>query len=113
MSVAVTAGTTTVAGATVVEARALHRLALGIVRDVAGVGAGDASVDLADSRGDLRVSVAVPVVLGSRGGGPVAVRADAVRDAVVRGMRELAARRVGAVDVRFTGVRREGERRVA
>ena len=60
MSVAVTDGPTTVAGATVVEARALHRLALGIVRDVAGVGAGDASVDRADSRGDLRVSVAVP-----------------------------------------------------
>ena len=113
MSVAQTDGPTTVAGATVVEARALQRLALGIVRDAARVGAGDVSVQLADRRGDLRVSVEVPVVLGRRGGDPVSVRADAVRDAVVRGMRDLAARRVGAVDVRFAGVRREIGRRVA
>ncbi|WP_431867021.1 hypothetical protein [Microbacterium paraoxydans] len=113
MSVAVTDGPTTVAGATVVEARALHRLAVGIVRDVVRVGAGDVSVQLADRRGDLRVSVEVPVVRGRRGADTVGARADAVRDAVVGGMRDLAARRVGAVDVRFTGVRREDGRRVA
>ncbi|MEZ7754214.1 hypothetical protein O5Y58_01750 [Microbacterium paraoxydans] len=113
MSVAVTDGPTTVAGATVVEARALHRLAVGIVRDAMRVGAGDVSVQLADRHGDLRVSVEVPVVRSRQGTDPVSARADAVRDAVVRGMRDLAARHVGAVDVRFAGVRRETERRVA
>ncbi|WP_336501652.1 hypothetical protein [Microbacterium paraoxydans] len=113
MSVVQTDGPAAVAGATVVEARALHRLALGIVRDAALVCADDVSVQLADRRGDLRVSVEVPVVLGRLGSDPVSVRADAVRDAVVRGMRDLAARRVGAVDVRFAGVRREIGRRVA
>ncbi|WP_336643242.1 hypothetical protein [Microbacterium sp. MMO-113] len=112
MSVMQTGGPTTVAGATVVEARALHRLAVGIVRDATRVGAGDVSVQLADRRGDLRVSVEVPVVLARQGTDPVSARADAVRDAVVQGMRDLAARRVGAVDVRFRGVRREMQRRV-
>ncbi|WP_149084545.1 MULTISPECIES: hypothetical protein [Microbacterium] len=113
MSAAPTGGSTAVAGATVVEARALHRLTTGIVQDAARVGADDVSVELTDRRGDLRVSVVVPVLLGNRGDGDVRVRADAVRDAVMRGMRELAARRVAAVDVRFAGVRRESERRVA
>lgn len=112
MSVMQTDGPTTVAGATVVEARALHRLAVGIVRDATRVGAGDVSVQLADRRGDLRVSVEVPVVLTRQGTDPVSARADAVRDAVVQGMRDLAARRVGVVDVRFRGVRREMQRRV-
>lgn len=112
MSVMQTGGPKTVAGATVVEARALHRLAVGIVRDATRVGAGDVSVQLADRRGDLRVSVEVPVVLARQGTDPVSARADAVRDAVVQGMRDLAARRVGAVDVRFRGVRREMQRRV-
>lgn len=112
MSVMQTGGPTTVAGATVVEARALHRLAVGIVRDATRVGAGDVSVQLADRRGDLRVSVEVPVVLTRQGTEPVSARADALRDAVVQGMRDLAGRRVGAVDVRFRGVRREMQRRV-
>ncbi|MEE6389016.1 hypothetical protein V3G71_09230 [Microbacterium paraoxydans] len=112
MSVMQTDGPTTVAGATVVEARALHRLAVGIVRDVVRVGTEGVSVQLADRRGDLQVSVVVPVVRGRQGDDTVSARADAVRDAVVGGLRDLAARRVGAVDVRFHGVRRELQRRV-
>lgn len=102
-----------VAGSTIVEARALQRLALGLVRDAAAVDARDVSVELTDHHGDLRVAVVVPVVRGRGHDDPVAVRGDALREAVVNGMRDLAARRVGAVDVRFAGLRREPERRVA
>lgn len=107
------ATSTTVAGATVVEARALHRLTLGIVRDTAGVELDDVSVTLGDRRGDLRVSVSVPVVLTSGGSDTLAERGEVLRDTLTRRLGELASRRVGAVDVRFAGVRRARERRVA
>lgn len=113
MSIGRAPASTVVAGATAVDARALQRLAHGLVRDAAGVALDDVSVQLGDQRGDLRVSVSVPVALAGAAGTTLAERGDSLRDAVVRGMRDLAARRVRAVDVHYTGVRRSRGRRVA
>lgn len=113
MSVERTGTPTAVAGATAVESRALHRLAVGIAREAAGVELDDVSVALGDRRGDLRVTVAVPVTLTRAGGGTLAERGEALRESLVCRLGELASRRVGAVEVRFTGVRRPPARRVA
>jgi len=113
VSVEQTGAATAVAGATAVESRALHRLALGTARDAAGVELDDVSVALGDRRGDLRVTVAVPVTLTGTDDAALAERGEALRTALVRRLGELASRRVGAVEVRFTGVRRQQERRVA
>ncbi|MFD6817130.1 hypothetical protein ACFWCH_09475 [Microbacterium sp. NPDC060132] len=113
MSVEWAGASTGVAGATSVETRALHRIALGIARDAAGVGLDDIAVELGDRRGDLRVTVVVPVVLARSDGTTLADRGEVLRETLVRRLGELASRRVGAVDVRFTGVRRALERRVA
>lgn len=108
-----TAGDSGVLGRTTISARALQHLATGLARDAARVPRRDVAVVLSDERGRLRVSVTVPVALADDRGRSVLQGADAVRLRVVDGMRELAGRTVGTVDVRYSGVRRISERRVS
>ncbi|MFK3676477.1 hypothetical protein ACI2IP_02015 [Microbacterium sp. NPDC090218] len=102
--VVVVVGTTTITG------RALQRLAVGIARDAARVSSRDVGVQLSDRRGALRISVTVPVAEG-RGGNLVDSGED-LRQALIEGMRELAGREVGTVDIRYSGVRKSTEKRV-
>lgn len=99
-----------VVGTTTITARALQRLAVGIVRDAARVSAGDVGVQLSDRRGALRISVTVPVA--ERRGMNLVDSGDELRRRLIEGMRELAGRDVGTVDIRYSGVRKSSEKRV-
>lgn len=103
---------TTVPGTTRISARALEHLAVCLVRDAAQVAHREISVRLADAGGALKVSVTVPVVVGTDGPGSIVDRSARLRRRVIEGMRDLAGRRVDVVDVRYLGVRRAEERRV-
>ncbi|MBW8761811.1 MAG: hypothetical protein JF592_04385 [Microbacterium sp.] len=100
-------------GRTTVSARALQHLATGLARDAARVPRRDVAVALSDERGQLRVSVTVPVALADDGGRSLVASAEGLRSTVIGGMRELAGRAVGTVDVRYSGVRKISERRVS
>ena len=98
-------------GRTMLSARALHRLAVGAVKDASRVRSSDVSVSLSDDAGALRVSVVVPAVIATPTI-PIPDQSARVRAGVVAGLNDLAGRRVGAVDVRFAGVHRTEEGRV-
>jgi len=98
-----------VPGTTRITARALERLAVCLVRDAAHVDA--IAVRLADAGGSLKVTVTVPVAVGAGHTGSIADRSALLRRDVIAGMRDLGGRTVGAVDVRYSGVRRPTERR--
>ncbi|QYM65193.1 hypothetical protein [Microbacterium sp. Se5.02b] len=106
------AATGGVSGSTTFSARALQRLAVGIVRDAAGVAVRDVGVQLSDHRGALRIAVAVPVARGGGQTSNLVEQGDALRRAVIDGMRDLAGRDVRIVDIRYAGVRRSRETRV-
>ena len=95
-------------GRTTITARALQRLATGVVSDAAEVGADRVRVDLGDQHGVLRISITVPVLLGRSG--DLVQRGAGIRDRVVESLGEYAGRRVGVVDVRFSGVERTDRR---
>ncbi|WP_337026697.1 hypothetical protein [Microbacterium sp. LB16] len=102
----------TVAGTTILTARALQRLAVGIAHDAARVAAGDVAVKLSDHRGALRISVTVPVAEAAEPDANLVDRSEDLRRRLIEGMRDLAGREVGAVDIRYSGVRRNIEKRV-
>ncbi|PRA82011.1 hypothetical protein [Microbacterium sp. MYb66] len=106
------AGEDVVVGTTTFTARALQRLAVGLARDAARVAARDVGVQLSDERGALRITVTVPVAMGTPSEANLVDRGDGLRRALVEGMRDLAGREVGAVDVRYSGVRRNRKKRV-
>ena len=99
-------------GRTTITARALNRLAVGIARDASEADARDVTLDLTDDGGALRASVTVPVV-DPAGSASLSERAAHVREELVGRMRELSGRTVGAVDVRYSGVRTGQTRRVS
>lgn len=102
----------TVVGTTTFTARALQRLAVGLAHDAARVPTRDVSVQLTDDRGAMRITVTVPVALATAPGRNLVDSGEELRKTLVEGMRRLAGREVGAVDVRYSGVRRHTERRV-
>ncbi|MGW9157016.1 hypothetical protein [Microbacterium sp. NPDC055665] len=101
-----------VVGTTTFTARALQRLAVGIAHDVARVSVRDVGVQLSDEHGALRIAVTVPVATASTSGRNLVEGGEGLRNGLIDGMRELAGREVGTVDVRYSGVRRSTERRV-
>lgn len=101
-----------VPGATLISARALKRVASGIVRDAARVPVNDVSVDVSDDRGALRVSVVAPLALRTGHATTIVQDGEALRGGVIEGMHRLTGRTVSAVDVRYSGVVRNTERRV-
>ncbi|PRB16092.1 hypothetical protein [Microbacterium sp. MYb62] len=101
-----------VPGRTTFTARALQRLATGIARDAARVSVRDVGVELSDRRGALRIAVTVPVARAAERGGNLVESGEELRRGLIEGMRELAGREVGTVDIRYSGVRRSTEKRV-
>ncbi|WP_372468597.1 hypothetical protein ACCO44_04500 [Microbacterium maritypicum] len=101
-----------VLGTTTFTARALQRLAAGIAHDVARVSARDVGVQLSDDHGALRIAVTVPVAVASTRRTDLVAGGEELRTGLIEGMRELAGRQVGTVDVRYSGVHRSTERRV-
>ncbi|QYM76813.1 hypothetical protein [Leucobacter luti] len=99
-------------GLTVLTGRALHHLALGIVRDAARVPARAVTVSLSDNGGALRATVVVPVTLNGSEHTTLRDHGTALREALIQGMDQLAGRVVDTVDVRFAGVHRAPTRRV-
>ena len=95
-------------GRTTITARALHRLAIGVVSDAAGVRIDRVRVELEDQRGSLRVSVTVPVLLGRSD--DLVQRGSGIRRRVISSLEDLAGRRATAVDVRFSGIERTDRR---
>lgn len=102
------------AGHTSIRAQALRTLVRAIVADAAGVPPGHAAVALKDHGGTLAVTATVPAVLdASSANTPSLVdRSVEIRRRVADGLTRLAGRTAGRVDVRFTGIRRAGTRRV-
>lgn len=103
---------TIVPGATIVTARALHRLAAGIAHDVARVAAREVGMHLSDRGGTLALSVTVPMAESAGHDVNLVERGEELRRRLIEGMRELAGREVGTVDIRYSGVRRRSEKRV-
>ncbi|MDR6868014.1 hypothetical protein J2Y69_002622 [Microbacterium resistens] len=98
-------------GQTVIAVQALRRVAVGLVSRTADVRSADVSVRLDDAGGVLRASVSLPVSVG-RDGASASAQGDAVRRALIVGFDRLAGRRLGTVDVRYSGVRPPKTRRV-
>lgn len=92
-------------GRTVLTGRALHRLAVALVREHARVPSATVSVSLSDRAGRLAASVVVPVAMEAGMPDTLIERGSALRTALTEGMRALAERDVASVDVRFAGVR--------
>jgi hypothetical protein len=99
-------------GTTTFTARALQQLAIGIALDTARVRARDVEVLLSDRRGALRIAVTVPAPETRDQGTSLIDAGEQLRCALIDGMRELAGRDIGSVDVRYSGIRRSAERRV-
>ena len=92
-------------GGTTISALALERLAVGLVRDAAHAHSREITVRLSDGGGALRIAVTLPVILGRAATGSIAERGAALRREVIEGMRALAGRTVGVVDVRYSTLR--------
>ena len=94
------------AGVTVIEARALRRFAEAVTAELMDVRASDVSVELADARGALAVSLATPFhAEPSRGiRGTLVERAATISDVLVERLATSAGRTVGRVDVRFSRI---------
>lgn len=101
-----------VPGATIFTGRALQRLAVGIAHDIAGVPVRDVTVSLSDDRGGLRVAVTVPAAVSADGEKTLEESGDTLRRGLIEGMRDLGDRHVSIVDIRYSGVRRNAEKRV-
>lgn len=98
-------------GRTTVSARALQHLATAVAKDAARVPARNVSVSLSDDEGALRIAVVTPVELTSPAL-TIPQQSERLRDGLVEGLSALAGRTVGSVDVRFSGVHRNTQRRV-
>lgn len=98
--------TASIPGRTVLTGRALHRLAVALVRENARVPSVSVSVSvsLSDRAGRLAASVVVPVAMEAGMPDTLIERGSALRTALAEGMRALAERDVASVDVRFAGV---------
>jgi len=96
-------------GRTTLSARALQRVTTGVAKDAARLSADDVTVSLSDDSGGLRVVVALPVVAAAS---TITEQGDQLRAGIIQGIADLAGRRVSAVDIRFTGVKRPDHRRV-
>ncbi|MDO5053169.1 MAG: hypothetical protein Q4E05_09815 [Pseudoclavibacter sp.] len=95
-------------GRTVIEGRALKNLAVMIAGEAAGVAPKLVDAGLSDARAALRVSLKLPAPV--HGAGTLLEQAERIRTRMVRGMAEMAERRVTDVDIEFTGVFREEKR---
>lgn len=96
-------------GRTTVSARALQHLATAVAKDAARVPARDVSVSLSDDEGALRVTVVAPVELTTPAL-TIPEQSERLRDGLIDGLRSLAGRSVGSVDVRFSGVHRNTQK---
>lgn len=101
-----------VVGTTTFTARALQRLAVGIAHDAAHVAVRDVGVQLSDERGTLRITVTVPAAVATGAGSNLIESGEELRRGLIEGMRRLAGREVGTVDVRYSGIHRKREKRV-
>lgn len=91
------------AGRTTVQPRALRRIAEASVAELAGVTAGDVSVELSGAGGLLAVTVATPLDRqAATVTGTLIERAVAIGDGLARRLEDLAGRRAGRIHVRFT-----------
>ncbi|WP_251448051.1 hypothetical protein [Microbacterium sp. USTB-Y] len=99
-------------GRTILTARALHRLGVGIVADASGADPREIALRWTDANGGLHAAVTLPLAVRDERGRTLEERGAELRSSLVGGMRERAGRRVNGVDLRFSGVRREKTRRV-
>ncbi|GAA4190926.1 hypothetical protein GCM10022288_20970 [Gryllotalpicola kribbensis] len=91
------------AGRTIVQPRALRRIAEAVVAELVGVDPSEVSVELSGVQGRLAVTAATPLGLRvARVPGTLIERAVGIGEEVARRLAELADRRVGRVEVRFT-----------
>ncbi len=103
MTVVAAASVGVQAGRTIVQPRALRRIAEASVAELAGVAAGDVSVELAGADGLLAVTVVTP--LDRRAAavtGTLVERAAAIGEGLARRLEDLAGRKAGRIHVRFT-----------
>lgn len=112
------------AGRTRITAKALNRLVAAVAADALGVAAGAVSVDLADTAGQLAVTVRSPLrvvalsrVQDDRGivartGGTLLERAAAAQQQIRSRAATLSGSKISTVTVRLTGVDVQPERRV-
>ena len=96
-------------GRTAVSQRALERLAVGLTGDAGRVPHREASAQLADRSGDLALTISLPLHAGP-GSASLDAQSDALRERLVEGLGALADRRVGWVDIRYSGALAEGSR---
>jgi hypothetical protein len=99
-------------GRTTITSRALRSLAARVVGEAAGVPAATVSAELSDEAGVLKATARVPVAIGPHGRDSLVARGATIRRALIDGLRDLGDRRVGHVDIRFSGVHRAMPRRV-
>lgn len=100
-------------GRTTITSRALNRLATAVASDAARVPSREVGLGLTDAQGALRVVLTVPVAIRPGDAATLPERAEELRGAMIAGLRDLAGRSVGTVDIRYAGVRRTTERRTA
>lgn len=99
-------------GRTTITARALRRLAVGLVASASGAHPREVALHWDDARGGLHATVTLPLRMGDAVERTLEEQGADVRASLVTGMADQAGRRVDSVDLRFSGVRREDTRRV-
>ena len=104
------------AGYTRISSGAMHQLVAAIAAEVFNVPLREVNAKLHDEKGQVSVSLAVPLVLplalpfgdagerAGKGGGTVFELAAAAKDVMAARILTLAATNVGRVDVRLTGI---------
>ncbi|WP_207345572.1 hypothetical protein [Arthrobacter sp. E3] len=100
------------AGYTRISSGAMHQLVAAIAAEAFNVPLREVNAKLHDEKGQVSVSLAVPLVLpldnvGERfgkGGGTVFELADAAKDVMAARIQTLAGTNVGRVNVRLTGI---------
>lgn len=99
-------------GRTTLTPRALRHLVTGLARDIGQVEPTQISVTVQDTDGELALTVDLPFTITSEVPQSFPERGQVIRDHLVSGTRELAARTTRTVDVRFTTVHRAERKRV-
>lgn len=99
-------------GRTTLSPKALRHLVIGLARDIGRVPADEVVVTVRDDGGELALAVELPFAVEPLQPQTLSDRGQVIRDHVVTGLHELAARTARTVDIRFTALRRTDSKRV-
>lgn len=118
------AATTSMAGHTQINARAMNRVVVAVASQALGVGARQVAADIDDDSGSLALTIRSPIRLAalgaitlkpdlvSREGGTILQRAEDAQRTIRSGVEQITGSSISRVEVRVTSAHVQPERRV-